>query len=200
MISGIRGKLVDIDEQHAEIDTGAFTVSVFVPSGMFVENCKIGSEIYLYTYMTVKDEEVNLYGFKTREEQKLFRLLITVSGIGPKGALSILSYLTPEKLILAIVSKDVKAISKAQGIGAKTAEKACIELRDKVTKPEFSGVESEIGSTDVSAGINPVKRDVILALTELGFSESEAFKAVSGLSDELNESMLLNQALKTIGR
>ena len=199
MISGIRGKLVSIDENTAEIDTGSMVFSVFVPATMFVEEHHIGSEIFLYTYLSVKEDEMSLFGFKTKEEQRLFKLLITVSGIGPKGALSILSYLTPEKLILAIVSKDAKSISKAQGIGPKTAEKCCIELRDKVTKPEFSEGTPDFNGP-VSGGISETKRDVIAALTALGFSDSDAFKAVSELSDDLGESRMLNQALKLIGK
>lgn len=94
---------------------------------------------------------MSLYGFTTREELRLFRMLITVSGIGPKGALSILSYLTPEKLVLAILSKDTKTIAKSQGIGAKTAEKLVIELKDKVEGFATSSFDDSFGETQAVA-------------------------------------------------
>lgn len=200
MISGVRGKLIYQDENHVELDTGTVVYEIFVPATMFVELSELGKEVFLYTHMAVKEDDMSLYGFLTREELKLFKQLITVSGIGPKGALSILSYLTPEKLILAILSKDVKAISKAQGIGAKSAEKLCIELRDKVTAPFTEVPDSRISVSVSGTHLSEAKQDAIVALTELGFTDSDAFKAVASLPDDLDSGKLLNLALKTIGK
>lgn len=200
MISGIKGRLVFMDENKAEVDTGAFTLDVFVPATLFVTHSKIGEEITLFTHLYVKEDEMSLYGFETREELKIFKMLIGVSGIGPKSALSILSYLTPEKLAFAIVSKDIKSISRANGIGKKGAERICIDLKDKMESMIGREAPDGTASEHAVSFISPEKEDAILALTELGFSHSAAYQAVSGLPDGLDSSSLLNKALRMIGR
>lgn len=129
MLSAIRGILVHIDENTAELDVGGVTFEVNVPSTLFVNRPETGSELQLYTYLSVREDDLSLFGFQTREERSLFKMLITVSGIGPKGALQVLSTLRPNDLIAAILSEDAKSIARAPGIGQKTAQKVVLELR-----------------------------------------------------------------------
>lgn len=201
MLSAIRGILVHIDENTAELDVGGVTFEVNVPSTLFVNRPETGSELQLYTYLSVREDDLSLFGFQTREERSLFKMLITVSGIGPKGALQVLSTLRPNDLVAAILSEDAKSIARAPGIGQKTAQKVVLELRDKVSGMPVSDLSSFSGSVKtVAYAENDTKHDVILALTELGFSGSEAYKAVAQLPDDLDASRMLNLALKSIAR
>ncbi len=201
MLSAIRGILVHIDENTAELDVGGVTFEVNVPSTLFVNRPETGSELQLYTYLSVREDDLSLFGFQTREERSLFKMLITVSGIGPKGALQVLSTLRPNDLIAAILSEDAKSIARAPGIGQKTAQKVVLELRDKVSGMPVSDLSSVPGTQKaVAYAENDTKHDVILALTELGFSGSEAYKAVAQLPDDLDASRMLNLALKSIAR
>ncbi len=201
MLSAIRGILVHIDENTAELDVGGVTFEVNVPSTLFVNRPETGSELQLYTYLSVREDDLSLFGFQTREERSLFKMLITVSGIGPKGALQVLSTLRPNDLIAAILSEDAKSIARAPGIGQKTAQKVVLELRDKVSGMPVSDLSSVSGTQKaVAYAENDTKHDVILALTELGFSGSEAYKAVAQLPDDLDASRMLNLALKSIAR
>lgn len=201
MLSAIRGILVHIDENTAELDVGGVTFEVNVPSTLFVNRPETGSELQLYTYLSVREDDLSLFGFQTREERSLFKMLITVSGIGPKGALQVLSTLRPNDLVAAILSEDAKSIARAPGIGQKTAQKVVLELRDKVSGMPVSDLSSVSGTQKaVAYAENDTKHDVILALTELGFSGSEAYKAVAQLPDDLDASRMLNLALKSIAR
>ena len=201
MLSGIRGILVHIDENTAELDVGGVTFEVNVPSTLLAGNPETGSELQLYTYLSVREDDLSLFGFQTREERSLFKMLITVSGIGPKGALQVLSTLRPNDLIAAILSEDAKSIARAPGIGQKTAQKVVLELKDKVSGMPVTSLSGISGPSDTRAyAENETKHDVILALTELGFSGSEAYKAVAALPDDLDASRMLNLALKSIAR
>ncbi|MBR5338609.1 MAG: Holliday junction branch migration protein RuvA [Lachnospiraceae bacterium] len=201
MLSAIRGILVHIDENTAELDVGGVTFEVNVPSTLFINRPETGSELQLYTYLSVREDDLSLFGFQTREERSLFKMLITVSGIGPKGALQVLSTLRPNDLVAAILSEDAKSIARAPGIGQKTAQKVVLELRDKVSGMPVNDLSSVSGSVKtVAYAENDTKHDVILALTELGFSGSEAYKAVAQLPDDLDASRMLNLALKSIAR
>ena len=201
MLSGICGTLIHIDENTAELDVGGVTFEINVPSTLFVSHPETGSELQLYTYLSVREDDLSLFGFQTREERSLFKMLITVSGIGPKGALQVLSTLRPNDLIAAILSDDAKSIARAPGIGQKTAQKVVLELKDKVSGMPVTDLSGLSGPSDTRAyAENETKHDVILALTELGFSGSEAYKAVSALPDDLDASKMLNLALKSISR
>lgn len=198
MISGIQGKIISIEDSKIEVQCGFMTFEIFVTAAFYQRHAICGEEIHLHTHLNVKEDELSLYGFETKEELKLFRQLIQVSGIGPKGALSILSYLTPEKLITAIISKDAKTIAKAQGIGPKTAEKLCIELKDRVSGI-FIMPEDTAGEVSVPSKLNGKREETVMALVALGYSQSEAFMAVSKIPEDADESKLLNLALRNIG-
>ena len=133
MISYIRGELADVEENKVIVDAGGIGYGIFMSGHAIGLLPRVGSEVKIYTYLNVKEDCMQLFGFLTRDELSVFRLLITVNGIGPKGGLSILSKLTPDELRFAVMAGDVKLISSAPGIGRKTAEKLILELKDKLS-------------------------------------------------------------------
>jgi Holliday junction DNA helicase RuvA len=199
MISLIRGTLSHVSDGKVEIDTGSLGFEVFVPTSLIPELPPVGEDVELFTHLNVKEDGFSLFGFLTREELELFRKIITVSGIGPKGALAILSVLTPEDLRFAILSSDVKAIAAAPGIGKKTAERLIIELRDSM---ERSVTEvSYVPARELSGKESGTVSDVVMALTELGFSSKDAYKAVRSIENPPeDEGALLKEALKRLGK
>jgi Holliday junction DNA helicase RuvA len=153
-------------------------------------------QVRLYTYMAVREDAHELFGFFTLEELSAFKLLISVSGVGPKAAMSILSLLTPDRLSMAISSEDTKAIAKASGIGPKTAARVVLELKDKIVKLPFA---SE-GEAYVSAPSAPVTKgsnlsEALEALVVLGYSRSEAQRALGGIDPKLDVAKIIPLAL-----
>ncbi len=159
-------------------------------------------EVKLFTHMAVREDGVELFGFGTHEELAAFKMLIGVSGVGPKAAMSILSVFTPEKFALAVCSDDAKAISKANGIGAKTAARIILELRDKLMKETPTEVLS--GKATASAPVSAAGRGKLGeaqdALMVLGYSRTEAVSALSGLDGSLELEELIKLALKKLMR
>jgi len=150
----------------------------------------------VYTYLKVSEDNIALFGFLTRDELDMFKKLINVSGVGPKGAVAILSALDIDSLCMAIISQDAKAISKAQGIGNKTAQRIIIELKDKVDLPGLPGEAAEIaGEGNLSSG-----SDAVDALIALGYSRSEALKAVTSVNGAagMDTEELLRMALRKL--
>ena len=154
MISYIRGELAAIEEEKVIVDVNGVGYGVYMPGQSMNMLPQIGEEVKLHTYMNVREDAMQLFGFLTRDDLKVFKLVIGVSGIGPKGGLSILSHMSPDDLRFAVISHDVKAISGAPGIGKKTAEKLIIELKDKLSIEEVLERQTETSSTVASAGTN----------------------------------------------
>ena len=198
MISFVRGSLNLVLQDRVEIDTGSFGLEIFVPSSVLGSLPPAGSDITLYTYMNVREDEMSLYGFPSRDALQMFRELISVNGIGPKGALQILSAFTPDALRLAILAGDAKTISKAPGVGIKTAQRLCMELKDKV---DFLSADTDsfTASETFSPDTEGVKGEAVSALTVLGYTRSEAVKAVSGIDAQGKTTEdILKEALKII--
>lgn len=159
-----------------------------------------GSVATLYTYLNVREDALDLFGFYTEQEMECFKLLISVSGVGPKAALSILSELSPEKLALSLATGDSKAITKAQGVGPKLAQRIVLELKDKLAKGlEMPAATPEIEAAGLAASDGNAA-EAVSALTMLGYSQSEAAMAVSKLDGTLPVEDLIRQALKTLSR
>lgn len=204
MIAYIRGRLeyVDLEEGMAVLETGGIGYQILL-SGRDLELLpSAGEEVRLYTYLQVRDDAFVLYGFFTREDRKLFGQLLGVSGIGPKGALGILSGLSADDLRFAVLADDAKTIAKAPGIGLKTAKKLILELRDKLSLEEafearLAGEKAREG-TEPSAGLTAARNEAVEALTALGYSSSEALKAVRQVeaSDGMDVEEILKAALK----
>ena len=205
MYSYICGTLEEISENLITVEAGGVGYEINIPASVMAGLPSQGSEVKIYTHFSVKEDDQSLYGFLTAEDKNMFRQLISVNGIGPKGALGILSVLKPSDLRLAIMTGDVKSISSAPGIGKKTAERVILDLRDKITKSAGYGdptaVIFEGGSGLSASGQNagPVS-EAIDALTVLGYSRMEAGRAVGSVqfTEGMTTEDLLKEALKAI--
>ncbi len=155
-----------------------------------------GGEVFVYTHMLVREDAIELFGFANERELESFRLLIGVSGVGPKSALAILSDMTPDKFALAVAAGDVKAFTRAPGVGAKTAQRILLELKDKITKDTVSfaitGASAAVPIASGSAG------EAIAALAALGYSQSEAAAVVAKLDQTLSVNDMIKAALKKL--
>ena len=186
MISYIRGIIDFVDSDKAIIDNHGIG---------YLEQLGQGEEIKIYTYLSVKEDAMQLFGFLSRDELDIFKKLIAVSGVGPKGAISIISTCSGDSLLMAIMSGDSKAISKAPGIGNKTAQKIIIELKDKIDLNEM--IENEFKSSDIAIA-SGIKSDVVEALTSLGYPKTAAINAVKSVKniEDMNVEAALKEALK----
>lgn len=232
MISYIRGEVLFRNESSVVIDVNGIGYEVFVPYNVMCALERTTGTIELYTYLQIKEDGASLFGFASKEELRLFKLLITVNGIGPKGALGIMSYMSVNDLILAVLADDAKTISKAPGIGSKTAGKLILELKDKFkledtlqgpefinpgigsvaltdsagkAKPGSGSEEQNIGKTGAKNGsagdtsqYTVMRNEAVQALIALGYSSSQALKAIRAVPDEegLTVEKLLKQSLK----
>ncbi len=183
MYAYIKGELADIEEDCLVVEAGGIGYRIYVPAAAF-GRAGLGEEIKVYTYLQVREDAMQLFGFQSKEELRLFKLLISVSGIGPKAGLSILSALSAEELKFAILGGDAKAISRAQGVGAKTAQRVIIELKDKFSLEDT--FEESLAAGSEGAAASSVKEDVILALTALGYNATEVTAAVKRVPIEEN--------------
>lgn len=201
MISYIRGELVSLEEDKVIVDVGGVGYGIFMPGQMMGLLPPVGREVKLHTYLNVKEDALQLFGFLTRDALQVFRLLIGVSGIGPKGGQSILSVLPPDELRFAVMAGDVRAISAAPGIGKKTAEKLILELRDKLSIEDAlehavsGGTESYGGQASAVSGVGS---EAVQALVALGYGNTEALKAVKQveITEDTDVETVLKLALK----
>lgn len=202
MISYISGNLASIEEDKAIIDVGGVGYGIYMTGQSMGRLGPAGTGVLVHTYLNVKEDALQLYGFLTRDELHVFRLLISVSGIGPKAAMGILSALTPDDLRFAVMAGDVKAISAAPGIGKKTAEKLILELKDKLKLEDvLEEKDRALYTGDHTSGLpGEIQNDVIQALTALGYGSTEALKAVRQVEgyEGMTTEDLLKQALKHI--
>ncbi len=182
MIAYVNGILENIEEGNAVVDVNGVGYNVNISGSTMDRMPGIGEMVKLYTYTNVKEDAFTLFGFLSRDELNLFKMLITVNGIGPKGGLSILSVMTPDDLRFAIMSGDSKSLSKAPGIGKKTAERITLELRDKlkVSEEEFLAAAGGVSSTAIEGvdGDNSARDEAVAALVALGYNSSDSMKAV----------------------
>ncbi len=180
MIAYVNGILESIEEGLAVVDVGGIGMNVFISGSTMDRMPGIGEAVKLYTYTNVKEDSFTLFGFLSRDELALFKMLITVSGIGPKGGLSILSVMTPDDLRFAIMAGDSGSISKAPGIGKKTAERITLELRDKIKATEADMLKGSAAVTmaDLSGEASSARDEAVAALVALGYNSADAMKAV----------------------
>lgn len=195
MISYIRGELVALENDKVIVDVGGVGYGIFMSTQTMSLLPPIGNEVKLYTYLNVKEDLMQLFGFLTRDDLHVFKLLIGVSGIGPKGGQSILSVLSPDDLRFAVMANDVKAISSAPGIGKKTAQKLIVELHDKLSIEDVlehtaAGGDKDSGSAQGSG----MQSEAVQALVALGYGSTEALKAVKQV--EIKEDMVVEDVLK----
>ena len=198
MFYSISGKLVTMETAAAVIDNHGIAYYLQISGTTHAALAsKLGADAKLYTYLGVKEDGIDLYGFYTQEELNAFKLLISVSGVGPKAAMSILSMLTPEKFALAVGTGNEKAL-KAPGVGPKIAARIVLELKDKIAK-EFSSSDGGIAEmTAVAAGTNI--DEAVNALMVLGYTRGEAATAMKGLSADQSIEELITAALKKLAK
>lgn len=205
MIAFIKGILEVILEDTIVVENNGIGYEIRVPISVIEQLPSHHCEVKLYTYLYVREDVLQLYGFLNREDMELFQLLIKVNGIGPKGALGILSTMTPDDLRFAILSEDAKAISKSPGIGGKTASKLILELKDKIKLED--AFESKLNhSIDYQAALKKEdsmsqKQEAVQALVALGYSNTEALKAMGkiDITEEMAVEEILKLSLKEIG-
>ena len=201
MIKYLNGILAEVDTDSIVVEVNGIGYGVNVPVSVIENVREIGSNIKIYTYMNVKEDDVSLYGFLTKDELDIFKRVISVSGIGPKGGLAILSTLSADDLRFAVLSDDAKAISKAPGIGLKTASKLILELKDKFDLQEaFEKKSNNVMQTSVRN--NSEAQDAVEALVALGYLSTDALKAVRSLDidDSISSGNIVKMALKVIGK
>ncbi len=199
MYSYIKGELVEITEEAIVVENHGIGYNIRIPGSILDSLEGIGQEIKIYTYTYIREDAMLLYGFLTRDDLNIFKLLIGVSGIGPKGALAILSVMTPDDLRFAVLGEDDKTIAKAPGIGKKTAQRLIIELKDKLDLEEaFEQKLEHAAEQPVVSLKNTVKNEAVQALVALGYSSAEATKAVRAveITDETTVEEVLKAALK----
>lgn len=171
-------------------------LEIFLPANSPIYRYGEGETIMVYTSMIVKEDDISLYGFHNRDNLEIFERLITVSGVGAKGAMSILSTLEAAELKRAIAFEDVKEISRANGIGKKTAERIILELKDKLAKTDIPAYVPPADTADVSSDS---RSEAITALVALGYTKAEAFNAVASINDEgLSSEEYIKKALKNL--
>ena len=194
MISYVKGILAEKAKDRIVVEAGMMGIGIFVPMSVLEVLPPLGEEVKIYTHLQVREDDMSLYGFLSRSDLEMFRQLLGVNGIGPKGALGILSVLRPEDLRLAILTGDAKAISRAPGVGAKTAQRIILELKDKMSLEDAFEKKAEHVAQAQLSGNSQTKNDAVLALTALGYSSAESLKAVSAV--EITEEMQVEDILK----
>ncbi len=200
MYSYIKGVLAELEEDAIVVETGGIGYHIYTTGQTFSRLPSLGDEVKIYTYLYIREDAMLLYGFCSKDELRVFKLLLGVSGIGPKGALAILSVMTTDDLRFAVLGDDAKTIAKAPGVGVKTAQRLILELRDKLSiEDAFEEKLSQAEDTarDKAKG---AKNEAVQALVALGYSSSEALKALGGIeiTEETDVEDLLKAALKNM--
>ena len=200
MYAYIKGEIVDITEDNVVLECHDICYNIKVPVSVVQKLPVIGAQVRIYTYTCVREDAFILYGFLTRDDLWIFKKLITVNGIGPKGALGILSAMTADDLRFAIIAGDSKAIAKAPGIGAKSAERIILDLKDKITFEPDSLSETDMSVSSSGSIDSTAKNEAIEAMSALGYSPAEALKAVKQIeiTPDMDAGAILKAALKVI--
>ena len=201
MIAYVKGILEELEQDAALIDVGGVGYRVYTPVSEELIRRGIGSEVRLYTYLNVREDAMVLYGFLEKSTLSLFEQLISVTGVGPRSALMILSTLSPQQVISAVITDDKKTLSSVSGIGAKTASRIILDLKDKVGKIGISSEDAGFTLPQVSSVQAGPYQEAVEALVSLGFSGSEASKAVSRVtasSPDLSLEDIIRGSLKLL--
>ena len=188
MISYVAGELVATTATSVIIDHQGIGLEVLVPDSLLSKMPVAGSQVKIYTYFSVREDAMQLFGFATQADKDLFKLLITVSGIGPKGGLALMGTLSGDDIRFAILSEDAKTIATAPGIGAKTAKKLILELKDKLSLEEafeqkLANEQAQATTAAAGAGMTDARQEAVEALVALGYSSTDALRAVRKVTD-----------------
>lgn len=195
MIYSVRGKIIHKGTDVAVIECGGVGYACRTTLATLSQIGRTGEEAMLYTYLHVREDNVELFGFATEQELNCFKMLITVSGVGPKAGLAILSDTNPERFALTVATGDYKVFTKTKGVGPKLAQRVVLELKDKITKEQLAaGGSADVDFSAVTEGSNT--SEAISALVVLGYSQTEAASAVAGLDTSLPVEELIRLSLK----
>lgn len=196
MIGFVEGIIEYIDVDKIVVNNNGVGYNVFMPASQ-IDTLNVDETVRVFTYLNVREDAMQLFGFLTRDDLEVFKLLITVNGIGPKGGLAVLSTITTDDLRVAVISEDAKAISKAPGIGAKTAQKVIIELKDKLNLEDVLEPKSDV---NFQVNDNNSMSEAVMALVALGYSQADAYRAVKSIDniEELDVENVIKMALKKI--
>lgn len=199
MIYSVRGKLIHKEPFLAVVECSGIGYACRTTHSTASQLGEIGKEVYLYTYLHVREDNVELFGFYSMQELNCFKMLISVSGVGPKAALSILSDIDAQRFALTIASGDSKVFTKTKGVGPKLAQRIVLELKDKIAKESITAADiKSSGNVFVPEGDNC--SEAVSALMVLGFSQEEVAAAVSKIDTSLDTGEIVKQALKIIGK
>ncbi len=193
MIYSLNGTLTYTDPNTAVVECAGVGYGCRVTYNTLRKLPETGNPVFLYTYMNVREDAVDLFGFVEKEELEMFKLLISVNGVGPKAAIAILSELSPNAVVVAISTGDAKTITRANGVGPKMAQRIVLELKDKVGATVSDDLDDAV-SVVASAGDD--KKEAVSALVSLGYSSSEAQKAVAKCKDSVGVEQIIKEALK----
>ncbi len=190
----IKGRLVHKDENGIAVDANGVAYYMNTTLASMAAAGNIGDEVTMYAYLHIREDIMELYGFMSQDEKRMFLLLLSVSGVGPKAALSVLSVLTPEKFALAVVTDDVKSITQAAGVGPKLAKRVILELRDKLNGEDLraDAVSADAASTEI---LTDNRAEAVSALVALGYSAADARNAVRKTDADLSVEEIIKKAL-----
>lgn len=197
MIYNLRGTLTYADPTFAVVECGGVGFKCFVSMTTLQSLTSVGTEVNLFTHLAVREDAMDLYGFSTSEELNAFKLLITVSGVGPKAAMAILSVLPPDRLSIAISSGDVKSIQSANGVGKKTAERVVLELKDKMIGIGSANTQAVVSGIQSAASSNKAQ-EAVEVLVSLGFNQSDASAVVGSMDMSLSVDDMIRLGLKQL--
>ena len=200
MFAYLIGRSADISEDNLVLEVNNIGFNVKIPSGIHGLLPGLGEEVKIHTYTCVREDSFQLYGFLTKDDLDMFRLLITVNGIGPKGGLAVLSVLSADDIRMAVLSQDAKTIARAPGIGAKTAQRVILDLKDKVSLEDTFVAKESAAYMESLSGLTESRNEAVEALTALGYSATEALRAVKKVenAESMDVGELLKAALKHI--
>lgn len=196
MIYSLSGTLLEKTTNDLVIECAGVGYFVTIPASCAQELPPVGSMAKIYTHMNISENDVSLYGFADAESRSIFRVLIGVSGVGPKAAVAILNALAPQQIVLAVSAGDYKAFTAAQGVGPKLGQRIVLELKDKVAKDMASGT---VPAMAASGAPGSAVGQAIAALVSLGYNQSEAAQAVALADSSLPVAEIIRTALKSMG-
>lgn len=199
MIASLNGKLIYKDLSTAVVECGGIGFKCAVTSNTYSSLPNVGENVFLFTYMAVREDSVDLFGFSDKNELETFKLITSVSGVGAKIGIALLSYFTPDSIVLSIASGDAKSLTAATGVGIKLAQRIILELKDKIGSLSVSADVDTIKSVG-NANTNSNTKEAIEALVTLGYNQSEASLTVGKLDSSLNTDELIKLALKSLAR
>lgn len=200
MIYSVRGKLIHKENELAVVECSGVGYACRTTLQTLASLGQTGSEAMLYTYLHVREDNVELFGFSSKQELNCFKMLISVSGVGPKAALSILSDVNSEQFALLVASEDSKTLTKTKGIGAKTAQRIVLELKDKVIKENNIDFSAAGSTPAIAAADGSAVSEAFSALLVLGYTQTEIAPVLAGLDDSLPSAELIRQALKVMAQ